>query len=112
VDVRGEILELKETVNGMMESLSVFADEVTRVARGVGTEGRLGGRAQVTNVGGTWKDLTDNVNVMAANVHFFLWSFFYRDGVIDVSLPLTLQVRMIAAVRIGFLAMYKCSLSA
>ena len=68
VDVRGEILELKETVNGMTESLSVFADEVTRVAREVGTEGRLGGQATVMNVGGTWKDLTDNVNVMAANV--------------------------------------------
>ena len=70
VDVRGEILDLKETVNGMTESLSVFADEVTRVAREVGTEGRLGGQARVTNVGGTWKDLTDNVNVMAANVMF------------------------------------------
>jgi osomolarity two-component system sensor histidine kinase NIK1 len=85
VDVRGEILELKETVNKMTESLSVFADEVTRVAREVGTEGRLGGQARVTNVGGTWKvgkfllcfvifktdgeqDLTDNVNVMAKNV--------------------------------------------
>src|SRR5882762_10799549 len=55
VDVRGEILELKETVNGMTESLSVFADEVTRVAREVGTEGRLGGQATVMNVGGTWK---------------------------------------------------------
>ncbi|KAG2037088.1 hypothetical protein BDR03DRAFT_934152 [Suillus americanus] len=59
---------LKETVNGMTESLSLFADEVTRVAREVGTEGRLGGQARVTNVGGTWKDLTDNVNVMAANL--------------------------------------------
>lgn len=68
VDVRGEILELKETVNKMTESLSVFADEVTRVAREVGTEGRLGGQARVENVGGTWKDLTDNVNVMAANL--------------------------------------------
>ncbi|KAL4267517.1 histidine kinase [Pleurotus pulmonarius] len=68
VDVRGEMLELKETVNGMTESLSVFADEVTRVAREVGTEGRLGGQARVTNVGGTWKALTDNVNVMAANL--------------------------------------------
>ncbi|KAG0694624.1 hypothetical protein DFH29DRAFT_959340 [Suillus ampliporus] len=68
VDVRGEILELKETVNGMTESLSLFADEVTRVAREVGTEGRLGGQARVTNVGGTWKDLTDNVNIMAANL--------------------------------------------
>jgi osomolarity two-component system sensor histidine kinase NIK1 len=55
VDVRGEMLDLKETVNGMTESLSVFADEVTRVAREVGTEGRLGGQAKVTNVGGTWK---------------------------------------------------------
>lgn len=72
VDVRGEILELKETVNGMTESLSVFADEVTRVAREVGTEGRLGGQARVTNVGGTWKDLTDNVNVMANNVRISL----------------------------------------
>ncbi|TDL24345.1 hypothetical protein BD410DRAFT_814134 [Rickenella mellea] len=68
VDVRGEILDLKETVNGMTESLRVFADEVTRLAREVGTEGRLGGQARVTNVGGTWKDLTDNVNVMAANL--------------------------------------------
>ncbi|KAI0071450.1 histidine kinase [Panus rudis PR-1116 ss-1] len=77
VDVRGEMLDLKETVNGMTESLSVFADEVTRVAKEVGTDGRLGGQARVTNVSGTWKDLTDNVNVMAAN--------------------LTLQVRTIAA---------------
>ncbi|KAF4582712.1 hypothetical protein EYR40_002636 [Pleurotus pulmonarius] len=68
VDVRGEILDLKETVNGMTESLSVFADEVTRVAREVGTEGKLGGQARVANVGGTWKDLTDNVNVMANNL--------------------------------------------
>ncbi|KAH8103228.1 hypothetical protein DFH11DRAFT_1692635 [Phellopilus nigrolimitatus] len=68
VDVRGEILDLKETVNGMTESLRVFADEVTRLAREVGTEGRLGGQARVTNVGGTWKDLTDNVNAMAANL--------------------------------------------
>ncbi|KAH9911696.1 histidine kinase [Amylocystis lapponica] len=68
VDVRGEMLDLKETVNGMTESLSVFADEVTRVAKEVGTDGKLGGQARVTNVGGTWKDLTDNVNVMAANL--------------------------------------------
>ncbi|KAG8920499.1 hypothetical protein FRC02_000876 [Tulasnella sp. 418] len=68
VDVRGEILDLKTTVNGMTESLSVFAQEVTRVAREVGTEGRLGGQARVDNVGGTWKDLTDNVNTMAQNV--------------------------------------------
>ena len=81
VDVRGEILELKETVNGMTESLNLFADEVTRVAREVGTEGKLGGQARVTNVGGTWKDLTDNVNVMAAN--------------------LTLQVRTIAVATVS-----------
>ena len=55
VDVRGEMLDLKETVNGMTESLRVFADEVTRLAREVGTEGRLGGQARVTNVGGVWK---------------------------------------------------------
>ncbi|OCH92001.1 histidine kinase [Obba rivulosa] len=67
VDVRGEMLDLKETVNGMTESLSIFADEVTRVAKEVGTEGKLGGQAKVNNVGGTWKDLTDNVNVMASN---------------------------------------------
>ncbi|KAI0804595.1 histidine kinase [Irpex lacteus] len=68
VDVRGEMLDLKETVNEMTESLSVFADEVTRVAKEVGTDGKLGGQARVTNVSGTWKDLTDNVNVMAANL--------------------------------------------
>ncbi|WP_228987166.1 HAMP domain-containing protein, partial [Micromonospora sp. DH13] len=65
VDVRGEILELKVTINTMVDQLSSFADEVTRVAREVGTEGRLGGQARVSNVGGTWKDLTDNVNEMA-----------------------------------------------
>ncbi|KIK56550.1 hypothetical protein GYMLUDRAFT_783618 [Collybiopsis luxurians FD-317 M1] len=68
VDVKGEILELKETVNEMTESLSVFADEVTRVAREVGTEGKLGGQAKVANVAGTWKALTDNVNAMANNL--------------------------------------------
>ena len=68
VDVRGEMLDLKDTVNGITESLSVFADEVTRVAKEVGTDGKLGGQARVTNVSGTWKDLTDNVNVMAANL--------------------------------------------
>jgi len=81
IDVRGEILDLKETVNGMTESLNVFADEVTRVAREVGTEGRLGGQARVTGVAGTWKDLTDNVNVMANN--------------------LTLQVRTIAVATVS-----------
>ncbi|MFF5074119.1 HAMP domain-containing protein [Micromonospora olivasterospora] len=68
VDARGEILALKETINTMVDQLSAFADEVTRVAREVGTEGRLGGQARVLNVGGTWKDLTDNVNEMANNL--------------------------------------------
>ncbi len=78
VDVKGEILELKNTINTMVDQLSSFADEVTRVAREVGTEGKLGGQAQVKGVSGTWKDLTDSVNYMASN--------------------LTAQVRNIAAV--------------
>jgi HAMP domain-containing protein/CheY-like chemotaxis protein/putative methionine-R-sulfoxide reductase with GAF domain len=68
VDVKGEILELKNTINTMVDQLNAFAAEVTRVAREVGTEGKLGGQAQVSGVAGTWKDLTDNVNVMAANL--------------------------------------------
>jgi HAMP domain-containing protein/CheY-like chemotaxis protein/GAF domain-containing protein len=68
VDVRGEILELKDTINTMVDQLNAFAFEVTRVAREVGTEGKLGGQAQVPGVAGTWKDLTDNVNVMASNL--------------------------------------------
>jgi HAMP domain-containing protein/CheY-like chemotaxis protein/signal transduction histidine kinase len=68
VDVRGEILQLKETINTMVEQLRSFAAEVTRVAREVGTEGRLGGQAVVPGVAGTWKDLTDNVNLLAANL--------------------------------------------
>jgi HAMP domain-containing protein/signal transduction histidine kinase/DNA-binding response OmpR family regulator len=68
VDVKGEILQLKDTVNTMVDQLSSFADEVTRVAREVGTEGKLGGQAQVKGVSGTWKDLTDNVNFMASNL--------------------------------------------
>jgi len=68
VDVKGEILELKETINTMVDQLNAFAGEVTRVAREVGTEGKLGGQAQVTGVAGTWKDLTDNVNFMAGNL--------------------------------------------
>ena len=68
VEVKGEILELKNTINVMVDQLNSFASEVTRVAREVGTEGRLGGQAQVEGVGGTWKDLTDNVNAMAANL--------------------------------------------
>ncbi|UQA63971.1 HAMP domain-containing protein [Polyangium aurulentum] len=78
VDVRGEILELKNTINTMVDQLSSFASEVTRVAREVGTEGKLGGQAEVKGVAGTWKDLTDSVNSMAGN--------------------LTAQVRNIAAV--------------
>jgi len=68
VDVKGEILELKVTINTMVDQLNAFAAEVTRVAREVGTEGKLGGQAAVPGVAGTWKDLTDNVNVMAANL--------------------------------------------
>ena len=68
VDVRGEILELKNTINTMVDQLSSFASEVTRVAREVGTEGKLGGRAEVRGVAGTWKDLTDSVNSMAGNL--------------------------------------------
>src|SRR5213079_3646711 len=78
VDVRGEILELKNTINIMVDQLNGFASEVSRVAREVGTEGKLGGQARVPGVAGTWKDLTDNVNSMASN--------------------LTAQVRNIAAV--------------
>ncbi|MGH2818841.1 MAG: HAMP domain-containing protein, partial [Actinomycetota bacterium] len=68
VDVKGEILELKDTINTMVDQLSSFADEVTRVAREVGTEGKLGGQANVKGVSGTWKDLTDSVNLMASNL--------------------------------------------
>src|SRR5258706_6042448 len=68
VDVRGEISELKSTINTMVDQLSSFASEVTRVAREVGTEGKLGGQAQVKGVAGIWEDLTDNVNSMASNL--------------------------------------------
>src|SRR6202021_365551 len=68
VDVRGEILQLKEAINTMVDQLRSFASEVTRVAREVGTDGRLGGQAVVPGVAGTWKDLTDNVNLLAANL--------------------------------------------
>ncbi|HZT65968.1 MAG TPA: response regulator, partial [Acidimicrobiales bacterium] len=68
VDVRGEMLELKNTINTMVDQLSSFADEVTRVAREVGTEGKLGGQARVRGVSGTWEDLTDNVNIMASSL--------------------------------------------
>src|SRR5437879_9142589 len=68
VDVKGEILQLKDSVNQMVDNLNTFAGEVTRVAREVGTEGKLGGQAEVKGVGGTWKGLTDNVNYMASNL--------------------------------------------
>src|SRR5204863_1537610 len=68
VTVKGEILELADTINTMVDQLSSFADEVTRVAREVGTEGQLGGQAEVSGVAGTWKDLTDAVNSMAGNL--------------------------------------------
>src|SRR5947207_8467206 len=68
VDVRGEILELKSTINTMVDQLNAFASEVSRVAKEVGTDGKLGGQAQVIGVGGVWKDLTDNVNQLAANL--------------------------------------------
>src|SRR5437879_5981055 len=68
VDVRGEIFELKNTINAMVDQLGSFASEVTRVAREVGTEGRLGGQAVIRGVGGIWKELTDNVNCMDSNI--------------------------------------------
>ncbi len=69
VDVKGEILELKNTINTMVDQLNSFSSEVTRVAREVGTEGKLGGQAEVKGVAGTWKDLTDSVNQMASNLN-------------------------------------------
>src|SRR5205807_1089971 len=68
VDVRGEVLELKETINTMVDQLNALAAEVTRAARGVGTDGKLGGQAVVPGLAGTWKDLTDSVNSMAGNL--------------------------------------------
>src|SRR5438067_2133051 len=68
VDVKGEIVQLKETINKMVDNLNSFAGEVTRVAKEVGTEGKLGGQADVKGVAGTWKDLTDNVNAMAGSL--------------------------------------------
>src|SRR5260221_5063223 len=68
VDVKGEILQLKETINAMVDRLNAFASEVSRVAREVGTEGKLGGQAEVEGIAGTWKDLTENVNSMASNL--------------------------------------------
>src|SRR5204863_491570 len=70
VEGRGEILALKDTINVMVHQLNAFASEVTRVAREVGTEGKLGGQADVRGISGTWKDLTDSVNTMAANLTY------------------------------------------
>ena len=68
VEAKGEVAELADTINTMVDQLSSFADEVTRVAREVGTEGKLGGQAEVAGVSGTWRDLTENVNSMASNL--------------------------------------------
>src|SRR2546427_524703 len=68
VEAQGEVAELKDTINTMVDQLRGFADEVTRVAREVGTEGKLGGQARVPGVAGTWKDLTDSVNLLASNL--------------------------------------------
>src|SRR5262245_45555521 len=96
VDVKGEILELKNTINTMVDQLSSFAAEVTRVAREVGTEGKLGGQAEVKGVAGTWKDLTDNVNLMASNLTVQLRDMSkvataIADG--DLSRKITVDVR-------------------
>jgi HAMP domain-containing protein/signal transduction histidine kinase/CheY-like chemotaxis protein len=96
VDVRGEILELKNTINTMVDQLSSFASEVTRVAREVGTEGKLGGQAEVRGVAGTWKDLTDNVNFMASNLTVQLREFSKVATAIangDLTQKITVDVR-------------------
>ena len=96
VDVKGEILELKNTINTMVEQLNAFAGEVTRVAREVGTEGKLGGQAQVPGVAGTWKDLTDNVNLMANNLTDQVRNIAYVTTAVangDLSKKITVDVR-------------------
>src|SRR5206468_2627930 len=96
VDVKGEILELKNTVNTMEDHLSSFASEVTRVAREVGTEGKLGGQAQVKGVAGTWKDLTDNVNFMASNLTNQVRNIAYVTTAVangDLSKTITVDVK-------------------
>src|ERR671922_232084 len=82
VDVKGELLELKTTINAMVDTLSAFADEVTRVAREVGTEGQLGGQARVRGASGVWKDLTDNVNAMANNLTYQVRNIGFGAGVV------------------------------
>src|SRR5207248_926355 len=91
VDVKGEILELKNTINVMVDQLSSFADEVTRVAREVGTEGKLGGQAQVDGVSGTWKDLTDNVNFVATNLTMQVRSIAQLTSLL-AALPITQKI--------------------
>src|SRR6201991_525392 len=96
VDARGEILELKNTVNTMVDQLSAFADEVTRVARDVGSEGKLGGQAQVKDVAGTWRDLTDSVNGMAGNLtaqvrNVAVWTTAVANG--DLSKKIAVDVK-------------------
>src|SRR5205823_359856 len=96
VDVRGEILELKNTINTMVDQLSSFASEVTRVAREVGTEGKLGGQADVRGVAGTWKDLTDSVNFMASNLTNQVRTRAAADPAVakgDLSRKITVDVR-------------------
>src|SRR6202041_2913475 len=96
VDVKGEILELKNTVNTMVDQLSSFASEVTRVAREVGTEGKLGGQADVKGVAGTWKDLTDSVNFMAGNLTGQVRNISYVTKAVangDLSRKITVDVR-------------------
>jgi HAMP domain-containing protein/CheY-like chemotaxis protein/signal transduction histidine kinase len=96
VEVRGEVLDLKDTINAMVEKLRVFADEVSRVAREVGTEGRLGGQASVPGVGGTWKDLTDNVNAMAGNLTVQVRNIAHVTTAVargDLSRKITVDVR-------------------
>src|SRR5437870_3534578 len=96
VDVKGEIQELKNTINTMVDQLSSFASEVTRVAREVGTEGKLGGQAEVRGVGGTWKDLTDNVNIMASNLTNQVRNIFEVTSAIasgDISKKITVDVK-------------------
>jgi HAMP domain-containing protein len=96
VDVRGEILELKNTINTMVDQLNAFGGEVTRVAREVGTEGKLGGQADVKGVGGVWKDLTDSVNSMASNLTAQVRNIAEVTTAVangDLSRKITVQVR-------------------
>src|SRR5207245_140565 len=96
VDVKGEILELKDTINTMVDQLRSFASEVTRVAREVGTEGKLGGQADVRGVAGTWKDLTDSVHLMAGNLTGQVRNLAYVtyvDDVLAMSKKITVDVK-------------------